>query len=119
MAFENWSTFNGAAKGGLEDNKKTCRVVPIPAYDMKGNLINLRHYCQTLEGAAVELYFTLRHWSIHPKKNQLENSGIDTYTADIILIHVISPPTPCAGTSLKQTVSCFFNPNESLTKNHC
>ncbi|KAF8836904.1 hypothetical protein BDN67DRAFT_983613 [Paxillus ammoniavirescens] len=44
FAIENWPTFHDAAKGGLEGIMNTHRVVPIPAYDMAGNLIDPRHY---------------------------------------------------------------------------
>ncbi|KAG1858505.1 hypothetical protein F4604DRAFT_1684915 [Suillus subluteus] len=68
---KNWPTFSNAARGGLEGIKTTHRVVLIPAYDMKG--------------ATIELHFTLTHWSIHPKRGD-GTSGIDTYTADIVMI---------------------------------
>jgi hypothetical protein len=102
---ENWPTFNDAAKGGLENIKKTHRVVPIPAYDMKGNLIDPRQYRRALEGATVELHFTLTHWSFPAKADQPASMGVDTYTGDIVMIRVISPPIYTPGTPSKRTVS--------------
>ncbi|KAG2095412.1 hypothetical protein BD769DRAFT_1678335 [Suillus cothurnatus] len=113
---KNWPTFNDAAKGGLENIKKTHRVVPIPAYNMKGNLIDPRQYRRALEGATVELHFTLTHWSFPAKADQPASMGVDTYTGDIVMIRVISPPIYTPGTPSKRTVSRFFDPNQSPTK---
>ncbi|KAG1816360.1 uncharacterized protein BJ212DRAFT_1299650 [Suillus subaureus] len=113
---ENWLAFNDAAKGGLEEIKKTHRVVPILAYDMKGNLIDPQQYHCALEGATVELHFTLTHWSFTARKDQPATMGVDTYTGDIVMIRIIAPPIYTPGTPSKRTVLRFFNPNELPTK---
>ncbi|KAG2132277.1 uncharacterized protein EDB93DRAFT_1255256 [Suillus bovinus] len=108
----NWLTFNDTTKGGLENIKKTHHVVPIPAYNMKGNLIDPHQYHHALEGATVELHFTLTHWSFSAKADQPVSMCVDTYTGDIVMICVISPPIYTPGTPSKCTVSQFFDPNQ-------
>lgn len=90
----NWPV-GTAAEDELESMKDTHIVVPVPAYDMTGELINPYSYRARLEGALVEIEFNLLHWSIAPKKSSTGNGrdeGADTYVADLDRIWVISPP---------------------------
>ena len=116
FSIENWPAFSDAARGGLDSIKQTHRVIPIPAYDLEGKLIDPRYYCRHLEGAVAEVHFNLSHWSIARQGVP----GKDVYTADIVLIRVIAPPrataTPRTRTPLKRKVSAFIHPDSSPTK---
>ncbi|KIM66133.1 hypothetical protein SCLCIDRAFT_14522 [Scleroderma citrinum Foug A] len=64
FAIENWPTFHDVAASALDSIKDTHRVHPILAYGMDGKLIKPQAYRHQLDGALVELYFTLSHWAI-------------------------------------------------------
>ncbi|KIO14778.1 hypothetical protein M404DRAFT_17638 [Pisolithus tinctorius Marx 270] len=114
FSIENWPTFSDAARGGLDSIRQTHQVIPIPAYDLEGKLIDPRFYRRYLEGAVVELHFNLSHWSI----SRQGIPGKDVYTADIVMMHVLVPPhasvTP--RTPLKRKVSAYIHPDSSPTK---
>ena len=114
FCIENWPAFSDAARGGLDSIRQTHRVIPIPAYDVEGKLIDPHYHCRHLEGALAEVHFNLTHWSI----SRQGVPGKDVYTADIALIRVLVPPraaaTPC--TPLKRKVSAFIHPDCSPTK---
>jgi hypothetical protein len=67
------------------------RVVPVPAYNLEGILIPLQSYCKRLQGAIVELHFTLTHWSIGGKPGQ---EKVDQFTADLYSMCMLLPPNP-------------------------
>jgi len=107
--------FSEAARGGLDSIRKTHRVIPIPAYDIEGNLIDLRFYRRHLEGAVVEAHFNLSHWSI----SRHGAPGKDVYTADIVMLRVLVPPCASAApqhSPLKRKVSAYIHPDASPTK---
>ncbi|KIM59455.1 hypothetical protein SCLCIDRAFT_27285 [Scleroderma citrinum Foug A] len=110
FSIENWPAFSDAARGGLDSIKQTHHVIPIPAYDLEGKLIDPRYYRRHLEGAVAEVHFNLSHWSIAWQGVP----GKDVYTADIVLIRVIAPPR--THTPLKRKVSAFIHPDSSPTK---
>ena len=89
-------------------------MIPVPAYDLEGKLIDPRCYRRHLEGALAEERFNLSHWSIAKQGVP----GKDVYTADIVLIRVIAPPcaTATPRTPLKRKVSAFIHPDSSPTK---
>jgi len=90
------------------------RVIPIPAYDIEGKLIDPRYYRRHLEGAVAEVHFNLSHWSI----SRHGVPGKDVYTADMVLIRVLTPPRAYSipRTPLKRKVSAFIHPDSSPTK---
>ncbi|KAJ8582435.1 hypothetical protein M405DRAFT_830683 [Rhizopogon salebrosus TDB-379] len=66
----NWPVSSETARHDLETMGETHRVVPIPAYDMDGNLIHPQNYHKMLR----------------------RNSGIsaaDSYTADVVSIRLL------------------------------
>ena len=92
-------------------------VIPIPAYNIKGKLIKPDAYHQCLDGALVEVYFNLFHWSIVGKRGTLGN---DVYSSDIVLIQVLASPCPSLGTMArtlhKRKFDLFIDPTPSPTK---
>ena len=72
---------------------KTHRVNYLQVYDMHGKLVEPSRYCWHLQGALVQVHFTLTHWSIAAKtKNGLIMPACDTFSADIYSMRVLSPP---------------------------
>ena len=111
---ENWPAFSDAARGGLDSIRQTHQVIPIPAYDIEGKLIDPCFYRHYLEGAVAEVHFNLSHWSILRQGVP----GKDVYTADIVMIRVLVPPRASATprTPLKRKVSAYIHPESSPTK---
>ncbi|KIJ13523.1 hypothetical protein PAXINDRAFT_156471 [Paxillus involutus ATCC 200175] len=75
FSIENWPTASDAAQAELEAIKGTHWVIPIPTYNVEGKLIKPDAYRHCLEGALVELYFNLVHWSIAAKNGTLANDS--------------------------------------------
>ncbi|KAJ6508789.1 hypothetical protein C8R45DRAFT_454104 [Mycena sanguinolenta] len=99
---ENWP-INSHASKAVETLKHTHRIVPLPAYDENGKLIDPRYYEEHLLGAVVLVVVNLNHWYIKDKK---DNHARDTYTADIQRLRVLVPPpitTPKQGRIIPQT----------------
>lgn len=80
---ENWPVRRDAAKQELNKLKDTHVVIPIPAYDLAGQLIQPQDYETKLRGAIVLLKFHMNHWKIQNKHY---------FTADIQKIRVLAPP---------------------------
>lgn len=66
---------------------KTHRVVPLPAYDMHGELIEPKSYVTRLVGALVQVHFTMSHIPIATTRT-------DRFMADIVSVRVLAPPPP-------------------------
>lgn len=105
MTLENWPVLSDAATAAKEDMKGKFYVVPIPAYDMHGELIHPSFYRRRLEGALVAVRLTLTHWAI---KN--DKSSADVYTADIVNIRVLTPPKPTTVTPRKRGKVPTYDP---------
>ncbi|KAJ8589092.1 hypothetical protein M405DRAFT_818618 [Rhizopogon salebrosus TDB-379] len=95
----NWPVSSEAARHDLETMVETHRVVPIPAYDVDGNLIHPQNYRKMLRGAIVQVDFHLTHWSIARKQDG--TSAADSYTADVVSIRVLNEPTTSVTTKRK------------------
>jgi hypothetical protein len=93
FSIKEWPTHYPEAQEALRkiDADKSHRIIPVPAYDTKGKVIEPSQYRIALQGALVELYFTLKHYDIVGKKNQ---QGTNVYVADISSITVLIPPKP-------------------------
>jgi len=114
FSIENWPDFTDATRGGPDSIRQTHWVIPIPAYDIEGKLIDLHYYCHHLEGAVAEVHFNLSHWAI----SRHGVPGKDVYTADMVLIRILTPPRAYSipRTPLKRKVSAFIHPDSSPTK---
>ena len=86
----NWPVHDNLQEG-LDKIKKSHVVVPIPAYDIDRRLIHPTQYRSKLEGATVEVRFTMQHWAIGEKKSAGKGST-DSYTADVHSMRVLVPP---------------------------
>ncbi|KAI6003100.1 hypothetical protein EDD15DRAFT_2467773 [Pisolithus albus] len=112
FSIENWPVDDNETKTELENLKATHRLIPLPAYDVEGNLIEPHAYQRSLQGALVKLYFNMSHWAI-AGKNGLH--GSDVFTAEIQMIRVIDPPRPTI-TSNKRKVSLYIHPESNCNK---
>lgn len=81
-------------------------VVPIPAYDMHGDLLHPNSYRTHLEGSLAIVRFNMVHWAIRNKSGP--NS--DVYIAEIVYIRVLSPPRPIPATPRKRGIVPAFDP---------
>ncbi len=96
-----------AAQEAIEELKGKYYVVPIPAYDMHGDLIYPTYYRSRLEGALAVVRFNLTHWAINHKTG---TSGSDVYVADIVNIRVLAPPAATPVTPRKRGRVPAFDP---------
>ncbi|KAI5995129.1 hypothetical protein EDD15DRAFT_2195752 [Pisolithus albus] len=92
FSFEQWPLTKERNRAELLALKSTHRIQPVPAYDLADNLIHPNAYRRFLQGALVEIHFTLSHWGIASVRR-------DVYSADMELIRLLDAPTPssCAG----------------------
>ncbi|KAG6824516.1 hypothetical protein H0H92_006634 [Tricholoma furcatifolium] len=107
---ENWPVNSDAARDELASMTDTHCVNPIPAYDMHRYIIHPTFYRTCLVGAIVELNFELTHWAM---KSRNSEAACDTYTADIVAVHVLVPPKPTVITPRKRKVFHKMDPLSS------
>lgn len=72
----------------------THRVVPLPAYDCKGDLIQPNNYKDALAGALVHVNFRLSHWYISSQKEAASNIFVADVTAIRVLVEPVMNKTP-------------------------
>ncbi|KAJ7839586.1 hypothetical protein B0H14DRAFT_2587922 [Mycena olivaceomarginata] len=89
VAIDNENTCKAAT-----ELKKNHRIIPLPVYDIHGNLIHPTQYRDTLKGAVVRVTVLLKHWNITMKDNVNRR---DTYTADIKNLRVLVAAPKFAG----------------------
>ncbi|OCH93892.1 hypothetical protein OBBRIDRAFT_832212 [Obba rivulosa] len=114
----NWPCWTNEVKEAIEGLKETHSVIPIPIYGDDNKLVKPSQYRAVLEGATVEVHFSLRHWSIVKRKsgNAEAPRGVDAFSADVYAIHVVKPaPPPLPSTPRKRKVSSM-SPVSSPTK---
>jgi hypothetical protein len=77
---------------------KTHQVVPLPAYDIKGNLIKPEKYRVALAGALARVSFTMSHWYIASAKEPT-----NSFVADVRSIRVLTDPAMPKSPSKRKT----------------
>ncbi|THU83030.1 hypothetical protein K435DRAFT_871717 [Dendrothele bispora CBS 962.96] len=104
-----WPRTNDAVAKALDDLQEQkpaqYKICPLPAYDCHSALIEPMMYRQRLEGAVVEIRFTLSHWPISAKGK--EKSASNAYRANIVDVLVLCPPPPTVVTPRKRKVSAY------------
>ncbi|KAF4567154.1 hypothetical protein EYR40_006148 [Pleurotus pulmonarius] len=119
-----WPTHSEEAARELEQLKHTHDVIPIPAYNKDGTLINPNNYRKALQGAVVEVRFGLRYYAITPgsKSSRMpvtaHSNAFNSFTADLVDMMVLVPPTasPAFSSPRKRKVS-MLHPS-SPSKKH-
>ncbi|KIK25255.1 hypothetical protein PISMIDRAFT_9645 [Pisolithus microcarpus 441] len=84
-------------------------ILPLPMYDLAGNLIRPSAYCCSLQGAIVEVHFTLSHWGIASAKR-------DVYGRVIQLICILMPPAPTSVTTRKRKLALHIKDDDSPSR---
>lgn len=96
-SFERWPLTRERNRAELLTLKNTYRIVPIPAYDPAGDLLKPSTYRRYLQGALVEIHFTLTHWGIAGVKR-------DVYGGEIEKIRVLEPPVGSSSPDRKRKI---------------
>lgn len=90
----------------LDDLKSTHNVRQLPAYDIRGNLINPSEYEEKLAGAIARVCFTLVHFTIKQKH---------VFNALVKDITILRPPTSITPTTLKHILHPKKKTEKQLT----
>lgn len=106
FSFELWPLTKERTRAELLGLKASHRILPLPAYDLAGDLIRPSAYRRSLQGAIVEVHFTLSHWGIAGAKR-------DVYGGVIQLIRVLVPPTPTSVTTRKRKLALHIDDDNS------
>ena len=114
FAMNDWPLTHEETREELQALKATHRVVPVPAYDVIGNLIKPNAYRQSLQDAIVEMHFNMAHWAIAARRGKPAN---DVFVGDIEVIRVLVPPRPSSsGLARKRVVHSHLDPNAPIQK---
>lgn len=109
---ENWPVIHSEAQDARNQLCSTHRPIPLPAYDMDGNLIP-PDCCKTaLPGAIARVTFTLHHWFIGSKPKE-DITASNSFVADIQLIRVLVDP-PFQITSPKKRKTTQRDPDDNF-----
>ncbi|KAI6019140.1 hypothetical protein EDC04DRAFT_2901882 [Pisolithus marmoratus] len=108
FSFELWSLTIEKNHAKLLALKLTHHILPVPAYNLSGNLIKLSAYQCSLQGTLAEVHFTLCHWPIASLKH-------DVYSGQIQLIHMLSPP-PTSSSSKKRKIPLQLDVDKTPSK---
>ncbi|KAI6130694.1 hypothetical protein EDD16DRAFT_1700649 [Pisolithus croceorrhizus] len=93
---EQWPLTKERNRAELVALRSTHRILPLPAYDVAGDLIAPTAYRRCLQGAVAEVHFNLSHWAIARAKR-------DVYAGEIQFIRVLVPPlTPTRGSKKRK-----------------
>ncbi|KIK17013.1 hypothetical protein PISMIDRAFT_685753 [Pisolithus microcarpus 441] len=68
FSFERWPLTKEKNRAELLSLKSTHRILPLPAYDLENYIIRPGSYRRVLQGAIMEVHFTLSHWAIAAAK---------------------------------------------------
>ena len=82
-------TYYDSTKAALASMEKTYHVNYLQVFNMHGRLIQPSEYYKVLQGAPVQMHFTMTHWYIRPK-GQWHAS--DVFDANIYSMWVLTPP---------------------------
>ncbi|KAI5997162.1 hypothetical protein EDD15DRAFT_2364660 [Pisolithus albus] len=106
IKMQDWPLTKEKNRAELLALSSTHRILPLPAYDVAGNLIRPAAYRRCLQGAVVEVHFTLTHWGIAKAKR-------DVYGGEIQLMHVLVPPPTPTSPSKKRKLAQHLEPDET------
>ena len=89
FALAGWPIIHAEAEDARQEmlRQKTHQVIPLPAYDIKGNLIRPDTYKCRLAGALARVSFTLSHWYITSAQER-----IHSFVADVKSIRILMDP---------------------------
>lgn len=112
FAIANWPLTHKETRPELMALAATHRIIPLPAYNVKGDLIRPEAYWHSLEDAIVELHFGLTHWGIAGKKG---SPATDVFIAEVDIIWVLVLPRTLS-MARKRVVYMHLDPNAPVSK---
>lgn len=83
----NWPIKSSDAIDAQKDMLLTHRPIPLPAYNVTGNLIQPDQCQKELVGSLARVTFTLRHWFIDNRKKGGDRNNI--FVADVQSIRIL------------------------------
>ncbi|KAI5987722.1 hypothetical protein EDD15DRAFT_2372104 [Pisolithus albus] len=112
FSMERWPLTKEKNRAELIALKPTHRILPIPAYDVAGDLIKPSAYRRSLQDAIVEVHFTMSHWGIAKAKR-------DVYGGEIHLIRVLVPPSGPSRIERKRRIPLHIEIDELPPRKKC
>ncbi|KAI5983548.1 hypothetical protein EDD15DRAFT_2202033 [Pisolithus albus] len=109
FTFQQWPLTRERHRAELLTLKSTHRLLPVPAYDLEGNLLKPSTYRRYLQGALVEIHFTLSHWGIAGAKR-------DVYGGEIELIRLLEPPRASSAPVQKRKLPLHLDTDDGPAK---
>ncbi len=88
-----WPTYSIEAEAARNAIVDTHVARPLPAYDVRGNLIPPSRYPEELRRATVLLGFTMTHYDITKRRTNNSFATKCTICLDVQYIRVLIPPT--------------------------
>lgn len=108
-SFQLWPLTKEITRTELLTLQSSHRLCPVPAYDLENNLLHPSTYQRCLQGAIVEIHFTLSHWSIATAKR-------DVYGGLIQLIRILVPVVPSSTVGKKRKLPLHLDIDDSPSK---
>lgn len=84
----NWPVISAKAEYERDQLMSSHRPVPLPAYDISGDLISPERCKAMLGDAIVRVTFTLAHWFIDSSRKE-DVPSMNTFVADVQSIRVL------------------------------
>lgn len=109
FSYELWPLTKERNRKELLALKPSHRLCPVPAYDLANDLLIPSTYRRCLQGAIVEVHFTLSHWSIATTKR-------DVYGGLIQLIRILVPPVASVVAGMKRKLPLHLEIEEKAAK---
>ncbi|KAM6504132.1 hypothetical protein JOM56_001075 [Amanita muscaria] len=89
LSIAGWPGDCERTRDALKSMITTHRVNYVEAFDMHGRLIAPGEYRKHIQGALVQMHFTLRHWTVLGQNARY----CDAFAADIFSLRVLEPPS--------------------------
>lgn len=109
FSYKLWPLTKERHRAELLALKPSHRLCPVPAYDLANDLLIPSTYRRCLQGAIVEIHFTLSHWSIATTRR-------DVYGGLIQLIRILVPPVASAAAGMKRKLPLHLDIEEKPAK---
>ena len=100
----NWPMVHPEAEEERDRLAISHRPVPLPGYDLEGELISPGQCREMLVGSVARVTFTLKHWFIDSGRNE-NRSPLNSFVADVHSIRVLVTPVTSRMSSKKRKTS--------------
>ncbi|KIK12662.1 hypothetical protein PISMIDRAFT_18584 [Pisolithus microcarpus 441] len=109
FSYQLWPLTRERHRAELLALRHSHRLCPVPAYDLANDLLIPSTYRSCLQGAIVEIHFTLSHWGIATTKR-------DVYSGLIQRICILVPPVASAAAGNKRKLPLHLDTDEPPAK---